>query len=301
MCSREFGLTYPQCTATREEVATYFKHRLSPSYILVAQEAHQDGGLHLHCLLQFSKKKDILNTRAFDYLTFHPNIQLIRDSDDWKKYCIKEDKTPYEFGVFESIKKMAKKKLKITNKELLEEDPRKLILDEKLSIFALPTLMHAKKIYADLAGDLRPNVGVGDFVSNWDIPLELKEKTIKKRHFWLWSSMPDKGKTYFLSMIFSRYRSYYYNQKSVFQDLVTGIEFILFDEYCKGNSLKITDLNLICDGSYSFPRKNMSSIVLDKPWVIVTSNFPISEVYPNSNSRIEARFMEICLDLAAIS
>lgn len=300
-CSREFGLTYAQCSATRDEVALYLKTRFSPSYVLVGQEKHQDGGLHLHCMLQFKKKKDILNVRAFDYMEYHPNIQLIRDSDDWRNYCMKEDKTPKEIGIFEVIKKMAKKKLKITNKELLEENPRQLVIDEKISLFALPSLLHAKKLFSELEGLTNMIAVPGPFISNWNLPLDLLPKTEKQRHFWVWSSNPNMGKTFFLEKIFKTYRAYYYNQKSVYQDLVMGIEFVLFDEYCNGNCLKITDLNLMCDGSYSYPRKMISSIVLDKPWIVITSNFSISHVYPNSNGRVEARFREFCLDTYTIN
>lgn len=62
--------------------------------LLVGQEEHEDGGIHFHVYIRFSKKPDIRSSDFFDVAEQHPNIQGCRSVKDWVKYCTKEDKEP---------------------------------------------------------------------------------------------------------------------------------------------------------------------------------------------------------------
>ena len=62
-----------------------------------------------------------------------------------------------------------------------------------------------------------------------------------------------------------------------------------FDEYSKAH-LQVTQLNQMCDGTWAYPVKQSSATTLDEPVVIVCSNKPPEDVYPNFYFLVLARF-----------
>lgn len=74
---------------------------IGTSQVLVAQETHQDDGIHFHCFVEFERKINIRNERLFDFQERHPNIQTVRSKKNVIKYCTKEDLEPaanFEWG-----------------------------------------------------------------------------------------------------------------------------------------------------------------------------------------------------------
>jgi len=89
-----------------------------------------------------------------------------------------------------------------------------------------------------------------DYIPNtWDLELPLLEQGEKKKHYWLWSTEPNMGKTTFLRKLDSDYRCSWYNVNESFQQIHTDSQFILFDEYSVPH-LKVTALNSMCDATY---------------------------------------------------
>lgn len=94
--AKHFSLTYPQCNISKEDLLNHLKD-LSPSYICVAQELHEDGNPHLHAYILFPRKKYITNPNFFDLQSSHPNIQATRKPKDWIGY-IQKDGNFIEWG-----------------------------------------------------------------------------------------------------------------------------------------------------------------------------------------------------------
>lgn len=69
----------------------------NPQFILVAQEYHLTGELHYHCYIQWLEPHDDVTQEYFDLWGMHPNIQQIRDQQDWINYCKKDDMAPLEW------------------------------------------------------------------------------------------------------------------------------------------------------------------------------------------------------------
>lgn len=63
-----------------------------PAYIIVAQEAHQDGTPHIHCFVQWIRKSSFRND-YFDFHGMHPNILNINNPVGGKRYCTKYDRS----------------------------------------------------------------------------------------------------------------------------------------------------------------------------------------------------------------
>lgn len=299
--AREYGLTYPQCPIEAEDQLEFFKAKFESklTYVAIARETHKDGGFHLHCHLQYGKGFHATARtfdRTLDGVTYHPNVQAVKYSDAWRKYIAKES-TPVEWGSFTEIKKQRKKE-KLTNKELLEGDLQEMIDSERLSLYSLSAVLNARKAYQEIQKRAKPDC-VGNLPSNWlGLNLPLLPITEKQRHYWLYSVRPNKGKSTFLQKLDSLYRCSWYSCAEKYQTMNADSQFILFDEYGKGNGEKTTVLNQICDGTYKFPCKSRPAITLSFPYVVICSNYPIDQVYIDSlaRDRVNARFIEVCLD-----
>lgn len=97
-------LTYAQCQElTKEDVLYTLEERLPPFTYSIGEEAHADGGRHIHALLKFETKFDTRDQTIFDItwsevLVFHPNIAPVKRGaahfDRAKKYTRKEDPCP---------------------------------------------------------------------------------------------------------------------------------------------------------------------------------------------------------------
>ncbi|AQT01541.1 Rep [Sida chlorotic mottle virus] len=107
--SKNYFLTYPLCTLTKEETLSQIKALNTPTnkkFIKICRELHENGQPHLHVLLQFEGKFVCTNQRLFDLVSptrsahFHPNIQGAKSSSDVKSYIDKDGDT-LEWGEFQ--------------------------------------------------------------------------------------------------------------------------------------------------------------------------------------------------------
>ncbi|UED37334.1 AC1 protein [Conyza yellow vein virus] len=107
--AKNYFLTYPHCSLTKEEALSQIKTLQTPTNILfirICREQHQDGTPHLHILIQFEGKFQCKNQRFFDLTSptrsthFHPNIQGAKSSTDVKTY-MEKDGDVLDHGVFQ--------------------------------------------------------------------------------------------------------------------------------------------------------------------------------------------------------
>ena len=111
---------------------------------------------------------------------------------------------------------------------------------------------------------------------------------VKQRHLWVWSAMPNMGKTTHLFKHAETYRCSWYNYAEKYQNIKPDTQFLLMDEYSTAH-LTFTQLNQMCDGTYQYPTKH-GNPVQPKLTIILCSNRPIHMVYPNMFQLVEARF-----------
>ncbi|BAB86384.1 replication-associated protein [Tobacco leaf curl Japan virus-[JP2]] len=107
--SKNYFLTYPHCTLTKEEALSQIQALETPTnklFIRICRELHEDGSPHLHVLIQFEGKYQCTNQRFFDLVSptrsahFHPNIQGAKSSSDVKTY-MEKDGDVIDYGVFQ--------------------------------------------------------------------------------------------------------------------------------------------------------------------------------------------------------
>lgn len=87
--AKNFSLTYPQCTISKENMFQYLQS-MRPKYLLVSKELHEDGRPHLHAAISFDKRKNIKSPNFFDFEGFHANIQATKRPQEWIDYCKKD-------------------------------------------------------------------------------------------------------------------------------------------------------------------------------------------------------------------
>lgn len=171
-------LTYSQVSEyfTRETVLYTLQERY-PSLLKysIGEETHEDGGRHIHAVLQFDRKIDSRDVTLFDisdgWMDFHPNIKPIQKGqanfDRCVDYTVKQDPAP-----------LTNIETKLTWAEMLEEatdaaDYMRLVRKHYPRDFALNyTRLEAmtKKVYPTSA----PNT-IENFCASFSItfPLEL--------------------------------------------------------------------------------------------------------------------------------
>nr|QIH45334.1 replication protein [Emilia yellow vein virus] len=107
--AKNYFLTYPHCSLTKEEALSQLKDLETPTnklFIRICRELHEDGTPHLHVLIQFEGKFQCKNQRFFDLISpnrsahFHPNIQGAKSSTDVKTY-MEKDGDVLDHGIFQ--------------------------------------------------------------------------------------------------------------------------------------------------------------------------------------------------------
>lgn len=134
----------------------------------------------------------------------------------------------------------------------------------------------------------RPLPACEGFIPNpWSILMPLKQE--KQRHYWVYSSCPNVGKTtMFLEPLKEKFRCSWFNKLEKFQTISQDSQFILIDEYSVAH-LQVTQLNEMCDGNYQYPVKGGDPVQV-KATIIVCGNVAPSLLYNRTWQYLEARF-----------
>lgn len=257
--ARDISLTYPKCTATKEEVLLHLS-KLMPryTYICVTAELHQDGTPHLHCQLQLLKDSDIVNERQFDYGSFHCNIQKTIGSESWNKY-IKKDGSFTELGSFVDIYKSSKKRTKQELNKLINDTSMVDLVDQGIISMFNYTQIENAKIKYNLAKVQVPNI--------------LEER----KCYWIYGE-PGIGKTYWVR---SRYPTIYVKPQNKWWDGYASEDSVLIDDF---DCSQLGHLIKIWADKYSFNAEIKGSTI--KPLyskLFLTSNYLPYEIWKDDS------------------
>lgn len=131
-----------------------------------------------------------------------------------------------------------------------------------------------------------------DFLPNpWGILLPSKVPS-KKRHYWIFSRQPNKGKTTkFARPIVEQYKAHIKESGWEYWDLRGDEECVILDEV-GGGTFKHTTLNSMANGGFDFKIFHGGMVRLNNPLIIVLSNESIREVFPFKYETVLARFIE---------
>jgi hypothetical protein len=287
-------LTYPKCTMSKEDALASLKAKKTYDQIVVSRELHLDGTPHLHVYIKYATKFDLTNERFFDLGSFHPNIQVAKSLKAVLEY-IKKDGDYIEEGIdfALAVEAMESHKAYLGKRFLDGEDPTVIVAQNPLLFFTLDKIERCLDIWKKWQTPQLPRCT--GFIPN-SFGHILTVSASKDRHYWFWSSSPNKGKTTFLRSIQSQYPSLWYNKAEKYQSPSLFAQFVLLDEYSIGH-LTVTQLNEMCDGTYQYPVKGSSPFALPTSIVLVCGNRSPMDIYEHKHhDLIKARFNIICLE-----
>lgn len=295
--SSKLFLTYPRCNVSKEEGAQALLAKFNVKHYIIAHELHADGTPHLHAYLELNSPLRTRDCRFADLGAFHGKYEGCRSSKNVIKYCTKTSDYVSDLDVQAIIlAKVSKKKLiaieLITNKrplpEIVTENPEFIFGYKKLKE---DIACYQEDLIIDERDDLPDNIP-----NTWNLLLPV-DLDIKKCHYWIWSSQPNRGKTTFAVNLLRKFKGIIQQGDFTYWNIKRDTELIILDEFTRG-SVKGQTLNSICDGTYGFRAFMQGKIVLNigKPLVIVLSNSNIEYVYPYMKDLIHARFTEINID-----
>lgn len=117
----------------------------------------------------------------------------------------------------------------------------------------------------------------------------------KKKHYWIWSEAKNRGKTTFIKSL-EKYGVMRWCFDEKFQEYIQGQQILAFDGYRPPRTLLMSQLENICDGEYKIAKKGGGQTRPKDLIVVICSNLPPEEVYPNKWDVGAVRFNVINLD-----
>lgn len=302
--TKKVFLTYPQSKLNKETIFNFILNTKPVNRILVAEEEHKDGNPHFHAYVVYKNRIDIRNPKYFDINGEHGNYQSMKREWECLNYCMKYDPEPksnfnHQLFIDSHLKHNKDVKNKLMLDDLLEKKPINMLQEGSLSWRDYKKAKEfLEEYYIDLENEKKnqEKIDLGEELeNNWNLNLTFNLES-KQCHFWIWSKEPNRGKTTWLNSLYQKYRSNFLNLTEKFQNHLSGQEEILMlDEYRA--QLLVSQLNMICDGTYFFPRKNLPALKMKhRCLIIICSNLSPDECYPNTFQFIEKRFNIINID-----
>lgn len=296
--AKHYFFTYPRCHIDKQQAYDFLFAKFDPELLLVAREVHSDGTPHLHAYMGLHKRKHFRNPNFADLVfppeIFHGNYQSCRSSKAVQRYATKGS----DFIANFDPEKTSNKKLRRWAAEQIVQNKRPLVdlVQEE------PELIHGynrlkldiNAYIRDLEASLLPSLP--PFLPNpWGLVLP-SLKLSKRRHYWLWSSQPNVGKTHFFAEPLAKeYGAALVSGNFTYWPITGAEKCVILDEYNTA-LLKYSDLDGMCDGHFGYRVFHGGVVKLVKPLIIVLSNQCISTMYPHMNHLLYARFIEKKLD-----
>ena len=289
-------LTYPKCSLSKEEVLEALKEkRKGLQQIVVSRELHEDGSPHIHCYLYYGTQFTCKNERFFDIAGHHPNVQSAKSLKAVQSY-IKKDGDFIQEGIdYKAELSSIQSHQAVLGKRFLDgEDPFTITSEHPELFFQADKIDRCLAVIARWKTPVLPRCS--GFIPN-SFGLITPVLSSKQRHYWFWSESPNKGKTTFLRSIQSQFPSLWYSWVEKYQSPAPKSQFVILDEYSIGH-LTVTQLNMMCDGTYQYPVKGSAPFQLSDAIVLVCGNRSPMEIYDSKHhDLIKARFQIHCLDV----
>lgn len=247
-------LTYPKCPLEPEQVLAHF--RSMPFAIkdyCIAKEDHKDGSHHIHAFIRYKDKVEFKPDR-WDIGQYHGNYQAAKNWKGVLQYCQKEGNYISNFDP-----DAAKSKRAARNKQIVTEDPKKLVDEGIIPIDRLPNIMKAIDIYH---------------------LLEPAEDMDTCRGIWIYGP-PGVGKSHVVRTLFPRQQLYIKAQNKWF-DGYRGQTVMLVDDFdlqgkCLSHYLKLWADKWSASGEIKGYATNLHHRL-----IIITSNYSIGQVFPEN-------------------
>lgn len=279
-CKKGYFLTYPQCSLTRSDLGDHLLS-LGPEIVVVSQEKHKSGDLHLHAWCEWTKPKNVKRADFFDYKGFHCNIGSTKKKKcntraNALKYILKSDEEPWSFGIDLEAWKAAEKKHRSMIGEMLitgKKTVREIVAEYPAEIYNLDKLLRNVNLYK---------------VLNKEVPM-----MIPRKNYWIVGD-PGVGKSYAVRSIYNM-DELFMKSANKWWDGYAGQNAVLLDDLGPEHKMLSYYIKIWAD-NYSFNAEIKGGMIV--PYytsLYVTSNYKPYEIWKEDSdavlvSAIERRF-----------
>lgn len=210
--SKNIYLTFPRNETPKELVAERLAkwaadRNTKITGLIIAQEHHEDGGLHLHSLLVLDRPFQTTKADCFDFAAGkHGNYQGAREPWRIVRYCRKSDPAPHAFGVLPEEMNSRVKPTEAVVKRIKEGASLNEIRDEFPAMYLRSKRQivefHADEQLKKAKHDLKPWMSV-EYRGEDPVTAEVvkwmnenigKPRIHKQKQLWVWGPT-DVGKT----------------------------------------------------------------------------------------------------------
>jgi len=271
----------------------------NPEQILVAHELHANGTSHLHAYVKCKGPYRTDNSRFADIKdvdgrVYHGNYQGCRSAKNVIKYCSKDEDYVSNFDVAPLLAKRSNRREHMESLLLGKRTLEELLVDEPQYLYNYQSLFNSLKAYKETqAQQYDP---LPPFLPNpWCKILLVSQQDVKRRHYHIFSSGPNSGKTTWAKSLCKQYGGIISSNKEPYWNVKPGIRFIILDEYNTAR-FRYDELNAMADGTYSYRRFGTGIYQFpeeSKPIIIILSNVELSTLYPFMCNLVYARFKVI--------
>lgn len=330
-------LTFPRCEMTKADALRRLVagSRFQPLWAVIAQEKHSDGAHHLHLLVEWTKKINIRDATALDYITNqHGSYEKTRALPSALKYLYKEDPEPLLYGPVPtdllstpSGRTAPPKKEKIGDKvaaaliqgqsilSQIQEEPGYVMNNLKKMQQFSTFLVSQKEKRMSSTHQIRIMVGEDPTAQDATIFSWLRDCLFDRRRAFKAPQLyvhgpPNSNKTSLILKLNQVAKYYGMPNDESFDDLWDDnvYDFAVLDEYAKGQARTPQQLNRFADGSPVTLRVKGSQVIKAfRCPMIILSNFSPAECIPDHNSlqaflsRFTVVQLEQPIDLTKIS
>lgn len=295
-------LTFPQCDLEPELVAQQLlsKWHRQATYLHVVKELHEDGSPHIHALFCLTSPLDTTNVQFADLGGFHPNAKYLATTVDIANVDEYLKKDPVLTYVQGALPVKSAKKLSEIRSEILEgfnvgRTSNEMILNPDLQPYFLAHAHTIKQYEAMLkmASDavlspfpklnFSPNPVESRVMAWLARNLDWRDRVPKQKQLYLWSKIPNVGKTSLVSILTQSIRSYIAPTVTHWMDgFDDSYDLLIFEEWA--GSFPLCLMNQILDGqNCQIPMRGCTFLKKKNIPVIICSNVPPIESYKNIN------------------
>lgn len=290
--TKQLFLTWPECELPKEQAFELLTLKYDPEKLVVAHELHQNGHSHLHCYMKLKEAIVTKDPHFYDLISedgnWHGNYQGCRSVKNVLKYCTKKEDFIANFDVGTATETKIMKKI-VSHKVVHENIPlTKLVQEFPELLFGYKKLKSDIEEYEKDVEDQREDLP--KYLKNpWGELLDTQVRE-KRRHYWIFSRMPNKGKTTkFALPLEENYRCYVKAGDYTYWSLRGDEQAVILDEYNTA-ALKWSVLNCMCDGTHEYRIFQGGVRKLKNPLIIVLSNTDIESLYPHMAQFLLERF-----------
>ncbi len=306
MNARNLYLTYPRCSATKEQIITCLisifelKGRIIENWI-VSLEKHADGTPHAHLVLWLDGKVNIRDANFADMfigeVNFHGNYQALKMEKQCVIYVTKE--FDWDTNNHLRIKNIVEGKKKVTDQiaNLIMSGQTIRDISNTFPGLVMMNLSRLRRyqVWWNTTNwlsmplppiNLNPSLTESAILYWMATNMWNYERELRRPQLYL-NGLPGSGKSSMIMKMEKTFKTFKPSYDLLWWDgFDETIELIVFDEF-KGQ-IRATSMNKILDGQVMIiPRRGGDFQKIKNIPVIICSNFPPEEVY-HRNDSIEA-------------